>query len=88
MVAFLVLLKSVLLAGDKFPARVELNFNKKSQFGSWVGLVASCLVYALVAAYSVRKGQILVHRENPDIAYYENREALTPTDAVGFRESN
>ena len=75
---------------DRFPQPVRLNFDGKTEVSSICGVVVTLMLYSVLIAYSVRRGEALLFRENPDVSLFEiknkySSEEWLDLDEIGFK---
>lgn len=67
---------------DRFPRRVAVNFDRRTEVQTSFGVLTTVLVYSVILAYAMRKGQILINRENPDVSLFTNEGAFSPEQSL------
>ena len=78
----------MIISFDKFPQPIQLNFNKQTEVKSYIGILMTAVVYGVMFAYILRMGQILVHREDPDVSLFTQIDYFDEKETIDLQETS
>lgn len=70
--------KETTLGADRFPAPIQMNFNKRTEIPTCYGLFVTFLLYMVLTVFAYQRGMMLYHRKDPTINVETIYNAFTP----------
>ena len=75
-------IKEKMLEADRFPAQIQMNFNKKTEIPTCYGFITTMLLYCILGVFAMQRAQMLIFHEDPVINVEVIYNAFEPSDEV------
>lgn len=64
-----------------------MNFNKKTEIPTCLGLFVSIILYFVLATFAYQRGMMLYHRYDPTINLHKVYDAFSPKDEINLGDT-